>query len=130
MWKPYVVAPAITTVKGAFGRNFISGTLNTHLTEDPSTDVVKNQQVAIPVVLKVAQVAPPGGHAKFLTGHRRMTENYEATATFEWATKTSLPEYKISNLTSTFRPLNPNVAADSRSYSHFKCPFCTQVGQR
>ena len=34
----------------------------------------------------------------------------------------------LSTLTSTFRPLNPNVAADSRSYFHFKFPYMHLIG--
>jgi len=29
---------------------------------------------------------PPGDHVKFLQGHGRITENWGATVTFEWAT--------------------------------------------
>lgn len=45
-----------------------------------------------PVVLSVDHMAPPGGHTKFLRSHRRLKKTYWATVTFEWATKTLLPE--------------------------------------
>ena len=61
----------------------------------------------------------PRGHTKFLRSHRRMTKTYRATVTFEWATKTLLPECNNSNtkLIKGFPP--PSIPATQKAKLYF-----------